>query len=145
MANKNTKTVAESVEDSESAKALDQEIEQADLLADVKGILPEPGKLRIRAQNELMKISLELMPMFEEMYEVDENGERVLDENGDAVVREDVERSEYLVAMFDATAKIDEFVESIALDRDAYVSWSEGKSHAHFMALLNYYRRVAGE
>lgn len=138
-------TTTKSIVESESAQERETTMEQADLLADVKGILPKPERLRIRHQNALMKLQLELMPVFEELYERDEDGEIVRNEDGDALIAEGADRVSASVALADMAAQVDEWAETVALDKDAYQEWAGGKGADTFLALLSYYRGKSGE
>lgn len=144
MATKKTNAV-ESVEESKSAQERSAEAEREDMIAEVIGILPAPEKLRLRQQNSLMKLQLELMPVFEKMYDRDENGDIIRDENGDAQYSPDANRAESAMALADMAAEVDAWAESIATNQDAYVSWAEGKSADYFLAILTYYRQTSGE
>lgn len=55
---------------------------------------------------------------------------------------EDIERLQKLQAF---VASIDEWAESIAEDKDAYIAWAEGKTEEHFMALFRTYQVELGE
>lgn len=144
--NKKSKTVEpDAIEESKSAHDLEDSVSNEELIKDVVDLLPAPTKLRIRQQNSLMRLSRKLVPLFEDVYELDENGEPVRDEDGNILVRDGADRFEIAETFMDITEAIDEFCESIAFDADAYIAWAEGKSNAHFMALFTYFRSTVGE
>lgn len=145
MATKKTVSSVPDSTNSESAKELETQMEQQDLLADIKGVLPAPEKLRIRHQNTLVKLQLELMPVFEKMYQRDEDGEVLRDSDGNALVAENSDKTEGFMALADMAAAVDEWAESVATDKDAYVEWAGGKSADYFLAILSYYRTTSGE
>lgn len=55
---------------------------------------------------------------------------------------EDIEDFQKLTAFI---ASIDVWAESIAINRDAYIEWSQGKREDHFLALFKKYKRELGE
>ncbi|ALJ22041.1 hypothetical protein [Microbacterium sp. No. 7] len=54
----------------------------------------------------------------------------------------DIER---LQKLRDFVVTIDEWAEGIAVDKDAYAEWAEGKTEEHFMALFQKYQAELGE
>lgn len=110
----------------------ERRLEQEALLVDLPA-LREPHRLRVRHTNRLLRIIAEIQPFMK-------------DEDGDEDSDESVDFNDPRVkATLDMTEKIDEFAESIAVDPDAYIAWSEGKKPRHFMALLNRYSEALGK
>lgn len=106
----------------------DEVLEVEDLLKDVPDLKPAE-RFRQRERSRILGLSLKLEPYLNGAGEVDLS-------NNDAAR-----------AMLDYLADADEFFESIAVDPDAYVAWSEGLSNSEqvFTALLNKYQVRLGE
>ncbi|WP_159794453.1 hypothetical protein [Puerhibacterium puerhi] len=106
----------------------DAQIAEDELLKGVPALKPATA-FRQRDRSNLLKLGLQLSDVAGEDGEVDENDPRAA------------------AAMLDLLADADEFFESIAVDRDAYVAWSEGLEHSEqvFSALIAKYTRAVGE
>jgi len=52
---------------------------------------------------------------------------------------------EKIRAMDDLAVEIDEWAESIAIDKTAYAKWAGGKGYDEFFAILNRYNEAVGE
>lgn len=92
--------------------------------------LASPLKLRLRQRNRLMKLALSLRSL------VPEGAEEI---DTDNLADED------LVRLLDVLADVDEFAESIAVDKEAYVAWAQAASYEHFTAILGRYSSAVGE
>ncbi|MCI2958253.1 hypothetical protein MN032_11140 [Agromyces atrinae] len=57
----------------------------------------------------------------------------------------DSEELKRLKDLMGVAAAVDEFAESIALDKEAYIEWAEGKDMDVFFAILNRYSSAVGE
>lgn len=133
------KTNPETVEDITEPTALEleqeTEAEEADLLADMP-TLTAPDKLRIKHQNALRRLSLQVAPSFERL--------RGLRDDDGVLSAEDMDAESY-EGIFLATELIDAFAESIAKDPEAYADWAAGKDANTFFAILSRYTRTSGE
>ncbi len=102
---------------------LDEKLRDDEVLADLPE-LKEPIKLRIRERNVLLELVMraDIMAKAEGADEVDAK-----------------------MAALDLMAGIDEFAETIAVDKNAYIEWSEKQSYDAFLALLNRYSAALGK
>src|SRR5690606_13564389 len=100
--------------DSAAASELEHELNDDEILADLPELRP-PHRLRLRHRNRIMAavFRAERKGLISE-----DDGENALDERN----------PEQMEAMLEMLADIDEFAESIAVDKDAYVSWAEKNS-----------------
>jgi hypothetical protein len=114
-----------------AAAQLEATLSDDELLADLPE-LKSPGRLRLRQRNVIMAIALRLNAFVGDDDDSDEG--LSLDENDPR-----------LPQLLDILAEIDEFAESIAVNREAYVEWAEGKDYDHFTALLQRYASAVGE
>lgn len=91
--------------------------------------LKPASQFRQRERSKLLGIAVRLEPF------IQEDGTVSLEDNGAKL------------AMLEYVADADEFFESIAIDRDAYVAWSTGlkDSERVFGALLATYQEALGE
>lgn len=157
-----------------AAKALEQELTEDELLADLPE-LKAPGRLRVRDRNKILTLSFKLSAFTEDndvdystlkkadlVAEIDRRNEN---RDEDEKITTAGEKNEDLVAaleaddnsihleaddprmplMLDVLADVDEFAESIAVDKEAYVEWSLGKGYEVFSALLSRYASAVGE
>lgn len=104
------------------------------------GVLLPPHRFRISQRHAFQNLVLNAIKdeVFEGL-EPDDEGTIELDGK---VNPEDIEKIQKVNAFL---ASIDEWAESIAIDKDAYVKWSEGKVTDHFMVLFRWYRVALGE
>lgn len=109
------------------APTLQPVINEDELLADLPTLTP-PTKLRPRVRNKIMKMAAKLSAL------AGDDGEINI-EVGDA----------NFDTMLDVLADVDEFAESIAIDLEAYVAWSEQSSYEQLSALLTRYASAVGE
>lgn len=117
-----------------AADELEATLSEDELLAGMPALIP-PAKLRIRQRNTIMKLALsmrDLMPDSE-------------DESVSVDLDLDNLSPELLGKLLDAMADIDDFAESIALDKAAYAEWAQGKDYEVFSALLSRYSSAVGE
>lgn len=113
----------ETVDEKTALELLDDKLRNDELLADMPE-LKDPIKLRIRERNALLELVI--------------RAEKITkDENADDV---DVK-----MAAMNLMAGIDEFAESIAVDKNAYVEWSVEQEYESFMALLSRYSASLGK
>lgn len=119
---------------SNAADELDAKLSEDELLADMPALTP-PTKLRLRERNRIMKLALSMR----EFVSGDES------EDGSVEIDTDSLTEEELGKLLDMLASVDEFAESIAGDRHAYVEWSQGKDYEVFSALLSRYSSAVGE
>lgn len=116
--------VEENITDEKSAlEVLDEKLRDDEILADLPE-LKDPIKLRIRERNVLLELVMRADAMSK-------------DENADEVAAK--------MAALDLMAGIDEFAETIATDKNAYVEWAEAQSYDAFLALLNRYSAALGK
>ena len=117
-----------------AADELEATLSEDELLADMPSLIP-PAKLRIRQRNTIMKLALSLRDL--------------MPDDGDEAVSVDLDLDNLegadLEKLLDAMADIDDFAESIALDKTAYAEWSQGKDYEVFSALLSRYSSAVGE
>lgn len=113
----------------------EQEATEAELLAGLPK-MAEPHRLRMRQKNMLKRIAFAFGPFFEAL-------RATADEDG--VTHANLLAPDDYEAMFDALDAIDAFGEALAVNKDAYVAWSEGKGEAEMFALYKRYQRAAGE
>ncbi len=104
-------------------EVLDEKLRDDEILADLPE-LKEPIKLRIRERNVLLELVMRADVMSKA-------------EGADEVATK--------MAALDLMAGIDEFAETIAVDKNAYVEWSEKQSYDAFLALLNRYSAALGK
>lgn len=116
------------------ADELEATLSEDELLADMPALVP-PAKLRIRQRNTIMKLAFRLRD--------------IIPDSEDGVVSVDLDLEslddEVLGKLLDAMADIDDFAESIAVDKAAYAEWSQGKDYEVFSALLGRYSSAVGE
>lgn len=116
--------VEETITDEKSAlEVQDEKLRDDEILADLPE-LKDPIKLRIRERNVLLELVMRADAMSK-------------DENADEVAAK--------MAALDLMAGIDEFAETIATDKNAYVEWAEAQSYDAFLALLNRYSAALGK
>lgn len=116
--------VEEEIVDEKSAlEVLDEKLRDDEVLADLPE-LKDPVKLRIRERN----ILLELVMRADQMSKA-----------------EDADEVSTKMASLDLMAGIDEFAETIAVDKNAYIEWSEKQGYDAFLALLNRYSAALGK
>lgn len=113
---------------SKTQKKQDEANELAELLKDVPELKPA-AKFRQRERSRLLGISVALEPY------IQDDGTVALDD------------PETKRAFLNYLADADEFFESIAVDRDAYIAWSEGLKNSEqvYGALLAEYQGALGE
>lgn len=118
------------------SEEIDAELEQQaridELLADLPSLI-EPHRFRIAHRHAFDDLVLEAQKSG--AFERDNM-------DYDWTVPEDIEDYQKLAKFI---ASIDTWAESIARDKDAYVSWSEGKREEHFLALFEKYKKALGE
>jgi hypothetical protein len=115
-----------------AAETLESELNQDELLADLPE-LKAPARLRLRERNVILKLAINLRSLMDEG-----------DESESASINID-EDDARMPLLLDVLADIDEFAESIAVDKDAYVEWSLNKDYETFSALLMRYASAVGE
>ena len=113
----------ETVDEKSALEVLDEKLRDDEILADLPE-LKDPIKLRIRERNVLLELVMRADAMTK-------------DENADEVAAK--------MAALDLMAGIDEFAETIAVDKTAYVEWAEAQSYDAFLALLNRYSAALGK
>lgn len=113
----------EIVDEKSALEVLDEKLRDDEVLADLPE-LKDPIKLRIRERNVLLELVMRADAMSK-------------DENADEVAAK--------MAALDLMAGIDEFAETIATDKNAYVEWAEAQSYDAFLALLNRYSAALGK
>ena len=113
----------ETVDEKSALEVLDEKLRDDEILADLPE-LKDPIKLRIRERNVLLELVMRADAMTK-------------DENADEVAAK--------MAALDLMAGIDEFAETIAVDKNAYVEWAEAQSYDAFLALLNRYSAALGK
>jgi hypothetical protein len=118
-----TVTETETIDEKSTLEVLDEKLRDDEVLADLPE-LKEPIKLRIRERN----ILLELVMRADQMSKA-----------------EDADEVSTKMASLDLMAGIDEFAETIAVDKNAYIEWSEKQSYDAFLALLNRYSAALGK
>lgn len=117
-------TVVDEVANEKTAiESLDEKLRDDEILADLPE-LKDPIKLRIRERNTLLELVMRADVMTK-------------DENADEV--------DAKMAALELMAGIDEFAESIAVDKNAYVEWAEVQGYDAFLALLNRYSAALGK
>lgn len=102
---------------------LETELDIEELLADLPELKPAT-RLRARDRNKVLAIIA-----------AREDLEAPGEESGTAD----------MVGLLDIAAEVDEFAESIAVDRDAYVAWAEGANYRQLLAILSRYGAAVGE
>jgi hypothetical protein len=111
-----------------AAEQREIDAEQDELLADMPALRP-PHQLRLRHRNAILRIAVSLQPF------VTDGGAGI-----------DLEPDDPRVGvLLDVLADVDDFAESIALDKEAYIAWAVGAQNDHFMAILNRYASAVGE
>lgn len=113
----------ETTDEKSTLEVLDEKLRDDEILADLPE-LKEPIKLRIRERNVLLELVMRADVMSKA-------------EGADEVATK--------MAALDLMAGIDEFAETIAVDKNAYVEWSEKQSYDAFLALLNRYSAALGK
>jgi len=131
MATKKTEEEVEPVELS-AEEVREAEIEEEDLLADLPP-MRKPERLRIRQKNALKTIGIRHSKHLQALRDAIENDTDIPEEAA--------------IGLLDLAADVDEFGESIALDKAAYERWSEKNADNIdvFVALLNRYMSAVGE
>lgn len=109
-----------------SERTRDTDLEQETLLLDMPR-LKSPERLRIGEKNVLMNLVLDSDLM-----------NRLSDTDGEMTPEE-------TRSALSLIAGVDEFAESIAENRDAYVKWAEGKDYDVFVAILTRYTSALGK
>lgn len=112
-------------------------LERETVLADLPELVP-PHKLRFRDKAKFRAVMLDLFASGLIDEEEHDDGE-------DISIEFDASDIEKIKVMDDLCATIDEWAESIALDKHAYVEWSGGKGYDEFFAILNRYQDALGE
>lgn len=116
-----------------ASDAIEIKRQRDEMLADMPELRPS-HELRFRERARVSQIMAEAV------------GRGVIDDEGSVefdVMREEDRRR--LDALLDVAGMIDEFAESIAIDRDAYVEWSREAKADHFFAILSRYYEAVGE
>jgi hypothetical protein len=116
--------VEEEVEAKPALEVLDAKLSDDEILADLPKLKPATH-LRIRERNVLLALVMRADVTSKEA------------EGKDAFAEQ--------MSALDLMSGIDDFAESIAFDKDAYVSWSEGQGHEAFLAILNRYSSALGK
>lgn len=121
-----TKAVKASTPTAEEAHEANLEVDE--LLADMPELIA-PERLRLRHRNRLMGIFLRA------------------DADGTLMGGGEVRDPKKLESMLNMLGEVDEFAESIALDKEAYAEWSiaNGDNYNVFSALLQRYASAVGE
>ncbi|UOR02060.1 hypothetical protein MUN77_01630 [Leucobacter allii] len=119
--------------ESTAAAELEAELNDEELLADMPE-LRSPARLRMRHKNRLLALATRMHKR------LGAKGVKVKDGRAKLTMDD-------MLGMLDICAEIDEFAESIAIDRDAYEEWAEANSdnHAAFIAILMRYQEAMGE
>lgn len=117
-----------------AADELEATLSEDELLADMPALIP-PAKLRIRQRNTIMKLAFRMRDVIPDSEDGAVSVDLDLDSLGD----------EELGKLLDAMADIDDFAESIAIDKAAYAEWAQGKDYEVFSALLSRYSSAVGE
>ncbi|MFD5864355.1 hypothetical protein ACFWGP_05350 [Agromyces sp. NPDC127015] len=112
-----------------AAELHEAELANEELLVDMPTLKP-PHQLRIREKNRVYKL------LFSSGF---------ISDTGDITITDDKSVLEQLPSMLDMAADVDDFAESIAVDKQAYAAWSEGKDFDVFFAILNRYASAVGE
>lgn len=107
---------------------LEQRLSVDEILADMPE-LRAPEKLRIRHRSQLMSIFLRA------------------DEQGILTGGEQISDISKIEGMLTLLSEVDDFAESIAVDKEAYERWSiaNGDNHEAFVAILTRYASAVGE
>lgn len=131
MATKKTTEKAEAVQPT-AEELHDDQLELEELLADLPP-MREPERLRIRHKNSLKAIGLRHADNLDALAAARED---------DADVPLDVK-----LGLLELVADMDDFAESIAVDKEAYEAWAIANSDnvPVFVALLNKYMGALGE
>lgn len=131
MATKKTTEKAE-VAQPTAEELHDDQLELEELLADLPA-MRAPERLRIRHKNSLKAIGLRHADNLEALSVARENDTDV--------------PMEVKLGLLELTADMDDFAESIAIDKTAYEEWSIANSDnvPVFVALLNKYMGALGE
>ncbi|WP_053352702.1 hypothetical protein [Leucobacter musarum] len=118
---------------------LEAEAELEDVLADLPQLRP-PHELRLAARNKIKTIRLEHGRDLVRIVGKVREGAPIADLPEDTQV-------EYLKHMMSVQEAVDEFAESIAIDRAGYIEWSNkhADDYTPFIALLFRYADAAGE
>lgn len=113
-----------------AAELHEERLAREELLAGMPELKPA-HKLRIRDRNKVAAIifNTSLFDRAEELEGVDES----------ELSKDDI------ADMLEVAAQIDEFAESIAVDREAYIEWAAGKDYDVFFAILDLYGSAVGE
>jgi hypothetical protein len=117
-------------------------LEQDAILADMPELVP-PYRLRFRDKARFRSLLLDVAAsgVFDGIDAGDtEGGELEVDKN--SIDPEMIDRVKHIDQM---CGDIDEWAESVAIDRDAYIEWSRGKDYDVFFAILNRYQDALGE
>lgn len=143
-AKKTTTKPAEEAVEPEAPEPTAEEIREAeaeadDILADLPALRP-PHELRLAARNKIKTIRLDH----------GRNLKKILGEVKDGTPLEDLSdetATEYMKQMMSVQEAVDEFAESIAIDKPGYVAWSNAHAddYSPFLAILMRYAGAAGE
>ncbi|MBQ9917354.1 MAG: hypothetical protein IJO71_09160 [Microbacterium sp.] len=121
-----------------AAQARDTQQLEEELLADLPELKPAL-KLRIGERNRLSEILLDAYASGLFGGSDDERSEGF---DLDLDNPEDLAKYKQLNRLCE---QIDEWAESIAVDREAYAEWAGGKQHDTYFAILNRYQEAQGE
>lgn len=115
------------------------EAEMSEVLADLPALRP-PHELRLAARNKVKTIYLEHGRNLAKIIGDAKEGTNVSDLSEAAQI-------EYLKHMMGVQEAIDNFAESIAIDKPGYIAWSNAHAddYAPFIALLARYASAVGE
>lgn len=141
-ATETTPEVKESTEEVVAPTAeelLEAEAEAADLLADLPALRP-PTELRLAARNKIKTIQMDHGRKLARIIGEAQDGVRISDLPEDTAI-------EYVKHMMGVQEAVDEFAESIAIDKPGYIAWSNAHAddYGPFMAILMRYAGAVGE
>lgn len=116
---------------SQAAIEREQIVDEDRALADMPALYG-PHELRIRERNRLMAIVVRLHAL------ANDDGELDVDMEADSPEARE---------LLDVIADADDFAESIAVDKDAYIAWARSPraGYEQFTAILTRYGRAVGE
>lgn len=128
----------------ETQAELDRQREQKKIQDEILADLPElvdPTALRMRDKAAFRAILLDVDTSG--LFDRDENAE----DDPIEVDRTSMDPEEIakIKALDTLCADIDDWAESIAVDKPAYAKWSGGKGYNEFFAILNRYQEALGE
>jgi len=122
------------------AERVEAEIDDNELLAGTEDFLKPAHKLRIKERNKVLALVFDMEAMLRDGKDEDKDLEELGEDLKNSIDRDS------MMKMLELAGTVDEFVEeNLATDKEAYVEWSEGKSHEVFFALLTHYAGLAGE